>query len=130
MNIVSIKETCIYSSRLEDMKSFYHDLIGLPIISEAANNYIFFRAGASVLLCFNPEHAAMKLSPPAHYGYGKLHFAFEVTSEDYQKTKEEIRSKGIHITDEVTWKGGMKSFYFEDPAGNVLEVVPEKGLWD
>lgn len=130
MNILSIKETCIYSNRLDDMKSFYHDLIGLPIISEVTDNHIFFRAGNSVLPCFNPQHAAMKSSPPAHYGSGKLHFAFEVKTEDYNKTKGEITSKGIFITDEVTWKSGMKSFYFEDPAGNVLEIVPQNGLWD
>jgi catechol-2,3-dioxygenase len=34
------------------------------------------------------------------------------------------------ITDTVIWKSGTESFYFEDPAGNVLEVVPDKGIWD
>lgn len=130
MNILGIKETCIYSTKLEEMKYFYHELIGLPVISHVEDHHIFFRAGSSVLLCFNPEQTALKTSPPPHYGSGKLHFAFEVKTEDYLKTKEEIKTKGIRITDEVTWKSGMKSFYFEDPAGNVLEIVPQNGLWD
>jgi len=130
MNILGIKETCIYSNKLEEMKYFYHDLIGLPVIGYAEDNHIFFRAGSSVLLCFNPDQAALKISPPPHYGSGKLHFAFEVKTEDYFKIKEEISTKGIRITDEVTWKSGMKSFYFEDPAGNVLEIIPQHGLWD
>ena len=30
---------------------------------------------------------------------------------------------------EETWRAGVKSFYFHDPDGHVLEVVP-KGMWD
>jgi catechol 2,3-dioxygenase-like lactoylglutathione lyase family enzyme len=92
--------------------------------------HIFFQAGNSVLLCFNPEDAKSKTSPPPHYGSGKLHFAFEVPDQSYEETKAEILSKGIKITDEVTWKTGKKSFYFEDSAGNVLEVLPDTGIWD
>ena len=65
-----------------------------------------------------------------HYGNGKIHFSFEVTDEEYISTKEEIKAKGISITSEVIWKSGKESFYFEDPQGNVLEVVPDKGIWD
>jgi hypothetical protein len=61
---------------------------------------------------------------------GKMHFAFEVPDEEYEASKAEMISKGIRITDEVTWKSGKKSFYFEDSAGNVLEVVPATGIWD
>jgi hypothetical protein len=43
---------------------------------------------------------------------------------------KEIRGKGIEIIDEITWPGGKKSFYFNDPEGNVLEILPEKGIWN
>jgi hypothetical protein len=56
--------------------------------------------------------------------------AFEVSKSEYEQAKNEIRSKGIRITDEVVWKSGEESFYFEDPVGNVLEIVPDKGIWD
>ena len=49
---------------------------------------------------------------------------------DYERAKEEIKSKGIKIIDEVTWKSGRESFYFNDPEGNVLEIVPDAGIWD
>lgn len=130
MNIKSIKETCIYVSDLEKARKFYHGLLGLPVIGEVAGKHIFFRAGSSVLLCFNPGDSRMKSSPPAHYASGKLHFAFEVPAGAYEGTKADLISKGIQITDEVTWKSGKKSFYFEDSAGNVLEVLPDTGIWD
>ncbi len=50
-----------------------------------------------------------KKNLPAHYAEGKQRLAFEVP--------------------EQAWKKGLKSFYFSDPAGNVLEIVPE-GIWN
>ena len=115
---------------LELAKKFYHGTLELPIISQEVGKHIFFRLGSSVLLCFNPEDSKTKLSPPAHFGGGKQHMAFEVPVIDYEKAKEELKEKGIKVTDEVTWKSGDKSFYFEDFEGNVLEIVPDKGVWD
>jgi catechol-2,3-dioxygenase len=130
MKVSKIKETCLYFHDLEEAKKFYGEILKLPVISYVEGKHIFFRAGSSVLLCFNPGDSKNKTSPPAHYGNGKLHFAFEVPDEEYISTKEEIKAKGISITSEVIWKSGKESFYFEDPQGNVLEVVPDKGIWD
>jgi len=129
MKFLQIKETCIYVTDLEKAKSFYHDLLELPVIDHVKGKHIFFRAGTSVLLCFNPDDSRNKISPPPHYASGKLHFAFEVSREDYENTKQKILKKGIVITGSITWKNGEESFYFEDPAGNVLEIVPQ-GIWD
>ena len=128
MNFRQIKETCIYFHDLEKAKEFYHTLLELPIISYIKEKHIFFRAGSSVLLCFNPDDSRIKKSPPAHFADGKYHFAFEVKKEEYEKHKQEILSKGISIIDKVIWETGQESFYFEDPVGNVLEIVPE-GIW-
>jgi catechol 2,3-dioxygenase-like lactoylglutathione lyase family enzyme len=130
MNFIKIKETCLYISDLERAKVFYHDVLELPIINYVEGKHLFLRAGNSVLLLFNPEDSRKKKSPPAHFGGGKQHFAFEVRLVDYEKTKQEIKSKGIEITDEVVWTSGKESFYFEDPEGNVLEIIPDEGIWD
>jgi len=130
MNFIKIKETCLYISDLERARSFYHGLLALPIINYVEGKHLFLRAGQSVLLLFNPEDSKNKKSPPAHFGGGKQHFAFEVSSSEYEKAKQEIKSKGIKITDEVVWTSGKESFYFEDPEGNVLEIIPDTGIWD
>lgn len=129
MNIRQIKETCIYTTRLAEAKKFYHGLLHLPVISEVEDKHIFFRAGSSVLLCFNPDDSRQKKSPPPHFAAGSYHFAFEVTPQEYEHHKKEIMEKGIPIIDTVTWKNGLESFYFNDPFGNVLEILPE-GVWD
>lgn len=130
MNFLKIKETCLYVHDLEKAKIFYNDVLGLPIINYSPDKHLFLSAGTSVLLLFNPEDSKLKKSPPAHYGGGKQHFAFEVRENDYPKAKAEIQARGIAIVDEVTWRSGKKSFYFNDPEGNVLEVLPDLGMWD
>jgi catechol 2,3-dioxygenase-like lactoylglutathione lyase family enzyme len=129
MKFIKIKETCLYVHDLEKIKAFYQEVLELPVISYVPGKHIFFGAGSSVLLCFNPEDSKLKQSPPAHFGGGKQHFAFEVAQQDYEKSKKWIQSKGILITDTVIWTEGVESFYFEDTEGNVLEIVPNKGVW-
>jgi catechol 2,3-dioxygenase-like lactoylglutathione lyase family enzyme len=130
MNVLKIKETCLYVHDLEKARTFYEQVLGLAVINYVHDKHLFLRAGQSVLLLFNPEDSKNKTSPPAHYAEGKQHFAFEVNDNDYQTVKAEIISKGITIIDEITWPSGMKSFYFNDPEGNILEILPENGIWD
>src|SRR5215218_5612952 len=75
MKFIQIKETCIYFRDLALARSFYHEKLGLPIISFVPGKHIFFRAGSSVLLCFNPDDSRAKTSPPPHFSEGKYHFA-------------------------------------------------------
>lgn len=129
MNFIKIKETCLYVRDMEKAKHFYHEILELPIIHDEREKHIFFRLGSSVLLCFNPEDSKTKKSPPVHFGEGKQHAAFEVPDKEYLNSKKEIQSKGIGIIDEVVWPSGKKSFYFEDLDGNILEIVPDIGIW-
>src|SRR5688572_30182402 len=112
MNFLKIKETCLYVNDLEKSKEFYHETLNLPIINYTEGKHLFLKAGTSVLLLFNPADSRQKKSPPAHYGGGKQHLAFEVSDNKYLDAKAEITSKGILIVEEVTWKSGKKSFYF------------------
>jgi catechol 2,3-dioxygenase-like lactoylglutathione lyase family enzyme len=130
MIVTKIKETCLYVEDLEAIFEFYKNKLDLPLISYVPGKHLFFRAGSSVLLFFNPLDSKKKESPPAHYGGGKQHVAFEVLKCEYAETKNRLQSLGIKVTDEIIWKSGEESFYFEDPAGNVLEVVPDSGIWD
>ena len=118
MNIVKIKETCLYVHDLDEARNFYHDVLGLPVISYLPGKHLFLRAGGSVLLCFNPEDSKTKKSPPAHYGEGRQHFAFEVPKENYERTKAEIKGK-MEIKANVVYNDLEKSLIkliYEFPA--------------
>lgn len=129
MRINQIKETCLYVKDLEKTKTFYAGKMGLEIIHKAANRHIFFRAGSSVLLCFLPEVTSEEKELPPHAAHGQIHIAFEVPADDYEANKHDIQERGIDIIHEQLWHAGKKSFYFRDPDGHLLEVVPQ-GLWD
>lgn len=129
MQISQVKETCLYISSIERTEQFYHGRLGLPVIGKAEGRHIFFRAGSSVLLCFIAEATKQEKLLPPHYAEGKQHIAFEIPAEEYEQWKARLSASGIAITHEQQWGGSKHSFYFEDPDGHVLEMVPP-GMWD
>ncbi|AHM61215.1 lactoylglutathione lyase-like lyase [Flammeovirgaceae bacterium 311] len=129
MHVQQIKETCLYVSSLDQTRAFYEGKLNLPVIGLAEHRHIFFRAGSSVLLCFIAEKSKESTHLPPHWATGKQHIAFQVAVDAYEAYKQKIKELGIAITHEELWPNGLESFYFEDPDGHVLEVVPE-GLWE
>ena len=91
-----------------------------------------YSSNSEVQCCYSSIRTTRneRFHPPGHFGGGKQHVAFEVKTSEYTDAKQKIKSKGITIIDEVVWKSGHESFYFEDPAGNILEIVPDEGIWD
>jgi catechol 2,3-dioxygenase-like lactoylglutathione lyase family enzyme len=129
MKIARIKETCIYVADLDKAREFYNGKLGLEVISQVKDRHVFFRAGESVLLCFIAAQTEKEEVLPPHGGYGSIHFAFEVSGNQYEAARESVGSKGIEILHEQSWKGGLRSFYFHDPDKNLVEII-EEGLWD
>ena len=129
MDFTQIKETCLYVHDLDQTRHFYEGILGLKVISHQERRHVFFRLGSSVLLCFISEATRNETMLPPHFAEGKQHIAFEVLAEDYEQMKSSLTQKGVTITHEQEWKKGVHSFYFEDPDGHVLEIVPA-GMWD
>lgn len=129
LQFVKIKETCLYVSDLERTRKFYEGKLGLPVISFVKNRHVFFRAGSSVLLCFNPEVTKVESTLPPHFGEGKLHLAFEASPENYEVWKEKLAAENIEIIHEEKWGEYFRSCYFYDPDEHCLEIV-ETGMWE
>ncbi len=100
----------------------------MPVISKVPDRHIFFRAGSSVLLCFIGKTTRQDSHLPPHGAEGVQHIAFEVPAADYVQRKMDIKKAGIDIIHEEAWPGGYHSFYFHDPDGHLLEIVPA-GMW-
>lgn len=129
MNVVRIKETCLYVSDLQRTKDFYAYKLRLPLISLVEGRHVFFKAGASVLLCFIAEKTEAEKELPPHGASGSIHFAFEVERSAYDETLQQVQDAGIEILHRHVWKNELRSFYFHDPDGHLLEVI-EEGLWE
>jgi catechol-2,3-dioxygenase len=127
MKFTKIVETCIYSSKLKEMKDFYINKLGLDFVSEENGRHVFLKAGKSMLLIFNPKstlsdsdsifpiHGA--ITPPSI-----VHFALEINTADYEKWKDLLSKKQINIEKELKI-GNSRSIYFRDPSGNVVELI-------
>ena len=126
--LTKIKETAINVTNIDKTERFYHDILGLEVITKD-ERLIFFRVGTDLLLCFDTDKTKDQTSPPAHAARGIQHFAFECSAEDYERWKQVIIDNDIAIEDEITWKTGKKSFYFRDPAGHAVEII-EPMMWD
>ncbi|MGI9543750.1 MAG: VOC family protein [Cyclobacteriaceae bacterium] len=129
MEINKIKETCLYVKDLNATRHFYESTLSFPVIGTRKGRHVFFRAGTSVLLCFIPEITKAEQELPPHYAIGPQHIAFEVPKEAYTAWKEKITLAGVKIIHEQSWNDQLQSFYFHDPDGNLLEIIPE-GMWD
>lgn len=128
MDILQVKETCLYIKDLDQSQAFYQDKLGLPVIGRKEGRHVFFEAGTSVLLCFIPESTRVESILPPHWAKGPAHLAFEVQADEYQVWKRKVVSAGIEIIHEQHWGDHFYSFYFHDPDGHVLEIVPA-GMW-
>jgi len=114
---------------LERTQAFYEGKLGLTVISFVAGRHAFFKAGSSVLLCFNPAVTKHETKLPPHFGEGKLHLAFEATPEDYEAWKTKLATENIEVVHEQKWGKHFRSCYFYDPDGHCLEIV-ETGMWE
>ena len=128
MEFTQIKETCLYVRDLHRTTHFYAEVLRLPVIGQMPDRYVFFRVGASVLLCFNPKMSQDNHGLPPHFGSGHLHVAFECRPHDYEAWKDMLLQQGIPIEHEEVWPRGLKSCYFRDPDHNLVEIIMP-GVW-
>jgi catechol 2,3-dioxygenase-like lactoylglutathione lyase family enzyme len=121
-----ILETVLYcTSRNEDAtRKFYEDVLGLRSIGRSS-----YRAGADVFLLFNSDRSTVQDEPPPHGATGRVHVCFLTSPDAYDGWKERVAASDVEIVQEITWdETGLHSFYFKDPAGNLLEIA-DGDLW-
>jgi catechol 2,3-dioxygenase-like lactoylglutathione lyase family enzyme len=129
-----ILETAVYVDDLGAAEAFYEGVLGLERIGRVPGRHVFYRAGAGVLLVFNPAATEVvdpksPLPVPAHGARGPGHLCFAAEPLGIEAWRERLVADGVVVEAEVSWPNGARSFYFRDPAGNSLEVA-EARLWD
>jgi catechol 2,3-dioxygenase-like lactoylglutathione lyase family enzyme len=128
VELAGVLETVVYctTENEEQTRRFYRDVLGLrPVLEDS----VAHRIGTGVLLLFNADESAVQDSPPAHGARdARVHTCFLAASGDYDRWKDDLRAKGVEIVQETEWPSGPRSFYFEDPAGNMLEIA-EGDMW-
>ena len=126
-----VLETSLYHGRAETgaIEAFYGGLLDLPLVSRWPGG-LAFRLGAGVLLLFERETVAERGEPMADHGAtGPGHACLLASEADaYDRWRDRLDAAGVEITHEHEWSGGRRSFYFKDPAGNLLEIA-DGDIW-
>ena len=124
MRLKGVLETVLYHGSGEEdaLARFYGEVLGLKRIGGG----LTFRVGAGVLLLFDRERSSVQATPPPHGASGPVHTCF--VADDYDDWMQRLAGEGVAILEERTWDNGVRSFYFHDPAGNVLEIA-DGDLW-
>jgi catechol 2,3-dioxygenase-like lactoylglutathione lyase family enzyme len=128
-DFVGVLETALYhdSADGEAVERFYGAVLGLPSVARWHDG-VAFRIGAGVLLLFDRDHLAQRAGPIADHGTsGPGHACLQVAAEDYPRWREQLQETGVEIVHDHDW-GVRRSFYFKDPAGNLLEIA-DGDLW-
>ena len=119
-----VLETVLYSTDLDRAERFYTQVLGFRPIGKVPGRHVFFRVGSGVFLVFNPRATAVSEgSLPAHGTEGDGHVCFLASAGDYERWKDHLSSQGLAIVQESKWGENGLSFYFRDPAGNLLEIA-------
>lgn len=121
-----ILETVLYydSPNAEQTLAFYRDVLRLPQKAGMA----FRVSEAQVLLLFDAERSTAQEDPPPHGARGPGHACFVVPADGYERWRSHLADRGVEIVREIEWPNGVKTFYFHDPAGNLLEIA-DGDLW-
>lgn len=114
---MNIQNVTMYASNFEKTKQFYLMHLAFPLASEDENSFTF-QAGQTTVTF----RKALESDTPFY------HFAFNVPSNQFDESKEWVKSKVSLSTeegdDEVYFENiDAKSIYFEDPAGNIVEFI-------
>jgi len=117
-----VLETVLYVADEARAEAFYSGVLGMRLLDREPGRGLFYRAGASVFLLFRSGATRTGGKLPPHGASGPIHVCFRVAGGDYAKWKEHLAGHGVPILREVEWGNG-KSFYFEDPDGNLLEIA-------
>jgi len=125
-----ILETCVYYSRpqREAVERFYVEELGLSRVADW-NDAFACRLPTGILLAFEREALGERSGPVAAHGSGgPSHVCLLAADGAYEPWRRRLREAGVEITQEASWPDHKRSFYFHDPAGNLLEIA-DQDIW-
>jgi catechol 2,3-dioxygenase-like lactoylglutathione lyase family enzyme len=123
LNVQGVVHWSIPVNDLEESENFYGALLGLEAKGRLGNSRMScFKAGDHyILLCARKE--PLVRTPQQD---NRLHHAFRVTPEMFERGCKVFHQKGVRIAEPIVYreKGHFtgRELYFLDPSGNMLEL--------
>ena len=132
-SISGIGETAVHVADLERSLEFYQGLFRFKKIAgddrfaalrvTPDQVFLLFKSNATL----EPVHTPGGIIPP-HNSEGQLHFGFTIPAAEWSAWHQHLGHHKIEIESEVNWAPGVRSLYFRDPDGHLVELATP-GLW-
>ncbi|WP_375691293.1 VOC family protein [Pseudooceanicola sp. LIPI14-2-Ac024] len=128
-----VLEAALYAPDLDAAEEFYGHVLGLEKIARVGHRHVFFRAGATVLLLFNPAETRKgpsnpEMPVPPHGAEGPGHLCLTADAKAIHDWKDRLWAANVLVEADFHWPNGARSIYFRDPADNSIEIA-EPRLW-
>jgi catechol 2,3-dioxygenase-like lactoylglutathione lyase family enzyme len=122
-------EISIYygESQTDAVHELYEGTLGLRRVASWSDGTAL-RLGSAIVLLFCHQRLAERDEPiSAHGAHGPGHVCFTAPQGGYDEWRRRI-AEGPGVVHDQEWPNGGRSFYFRDPAGNLLEIA-DSDLW-
>ncbi len=128
--IRQLAHLCLYTDRLEEMRRFYADVLGLrfafPLENAEGKAFgLYFDAGHSTFIEVFDRRGAQAMwggsDARVERGTAFRHLCFEVTGLD--ALRAELRAKGLEVTEPTVGMDGSRQAWTADPDGNPIELM-------
>ena len=88
--ITGVLEAALYAADLDRAEAFYHGVLNMEVVLRLEQRHVFFRAGQTILLVFNPEETAKpsqntRMPVPAHGAHGPGHVCFRASRDEISR---------------------------------------------
>ncbi|TKC19021.1 VOC family protein [Robertmurraya kyonggiensis] len=119
---MEIKSVILQSNNIEEMKEFYVEHFGFPLVKEDESGFRIV-VGTSEL-----EFSSKQVEANPYY-----HFAFNIPTNKFEEAKEWVKDRvALNVDfekDEIYFSNfDAHSLYFYDPAGNIVELIARHAL--
>ncbi len=124
-HIVGISEIVLWTADKEKALSFYHNLLGLEIISPPTLPSVFLKVGDRTtgipqMIVLVPKTDVIKAKPS---GYQLNHMAFELPTDQFDAQHETLVVAGYKPRDGKHPVLASRTMYIDDPDGNEVEFI-------
>ena len=126
LSLKSVNAINLFAEDLVGTKSFYQEVLGLPLLFEDENSALF--KFENVMVMVRDVSAAAELIAPATIGSpgGGSRFVLAVFVDDVDAACTELGHRGVALLNgpaDRPW--GMRTASFSDPAGHIWEIAQD-----
>lgn len=110
---------------IETAKKFYENTLGLTKAGQETPGGVLYKSGGSTIFIYPSEFAGTNQATALTWAVGRDFGAIVADLKDKSVTFEQYDIPGMTREGDVHKMGDMKSVWFKDPDGNILNIIDQ-----